>query len=129
LGGPPLSQRDIDKLRRLGYNPSEFCETMLSGRSRLPKDTERAMRNRDDGSCIFLKTDREKDKNVCSIYDHRPALCRLYPFYFVPKGSRLLLKVIPCCSGLNDPEGELVDEGFLARYLHEAATDLLAPTL
>ena len=126
LGGPPLSQNDIDRVRRAGYNPVEFSEFTSTERFELPKVTQRVMRSREDGSCLFLKNGREQGTHECSIYDHRPALCRLYPFYSeMVNSSSFLLKVIPCCKGLNDPDAEVVDERFFFRHLHEAIVEIL----
>jgi len=125
LGGPPLNQKDIDRMRKAGYDPNGFSEPTSQKRFRLPKVVQSVMRNREDGSCVFLKTNGEKGAYECSIYNYRPALCRLYPFYPEVAGSAYLLKAIPCCRGLNNPEGELVDERFILRHLHRAAIDLL----
>ena len=76
------------------------------------------LKNREDGSCIFLKFDVEQNRYECSIYDFRPVLCRLYPFDFDRVGSNIIvLKFIPCCRGLNNPDGKLVDEKFIANHL------------
>ena len=85
-----------------------------------------SLKNREDGSCIFLKFDVGKDRYECSIYDFRPALCRLYPFDFdrVSPGS-VVLKLIPCCRGLNNPEGELVDEEFINDHLLDALLETM----
>jgi len=77
-----------------------------------------SLKNREDGSCIFLKFDAEKNRYECFIYDFRPVLCRLYPFDFDRVGSNIIvLKFIPCCRGLNNPDGKLVDEKFIANHL------------
>jgi Fe-S-cluster containining protein len=76
------------------------------------------LKNREDGSCVFLKSDVMEDRYVCSIYDFRPALCRLYPFDFEWAGSNIIvLRLIPCCRGLNLPDGDLVDEEFIVNHL------------
>lgn len=77
-----------------------------------------SLRNREDGSCIFLKFDAKENRYECSIYDLRPILCRLYPFDFDRVGSNIIvLKFIPCCRGLNSPDGKLVDERFINSHL------------
>lgn len=77
-----------------------------------------SLRNREDGSCIFLKFDSEQNRYECSIYDFRPVLCRLYPFDFDRVDPNIIiLKFIPCCRGLNNPDGELVDEKFIVNHL------------
>jgi len=77
-----------------------------------------SLKNREDGECIFLKSDAEQNRYECSIYDFRPILCRLYPFDFERIGSdSIVLKFIPCCRGLNNPHGKLVDERFVNKHL------------
>ncbi len=77
-----------------------------------------SLKNREDGSCIFLKFDVEQNRYECSIYDFRPVLCRLYPFDFDRVGSNIIvLKFIPCCRGLNKSDGNLVDERFITNHL------------
>ncbi len=125
LGGPPLSRRDINRIKRAGHDSVEYSESASFKRFKLPKVMQSVMKNREDGSCIFLKNNREEGICECSIYDYRPALCRLYPFYLEMVGSCVLLKVIPCCKGLNDSDGELVDERFVLRHLQKAIIDLL----
>jgi Fe-S-cluster containining protein len=76
------------------------------------------MKNREDESCIFLKFNAEENRYECSIYDFRPVLCRLYPFDFDVVGpNSIVLKFIPCCRGLNNSDGDLVDEEFIANHL------------
>jgi Fe-S-cluster containining protein len=82
------------------------------------------LKNKEDGSCIFLKFDAEKNRYECLIYDFRPALCRLYPFDSERAShSSIILKFIPCCRGLNNPDGELVDEEFINNHLLDALLD------
>jgi len=85
-----------------------------------------SLKNKEDGSCIFLKFKVEGDRYECSIYDSRPALCRLYPFDFDRTGpNSIILKVIPCCRGLNNPDGEIVDERFITSHLLEALREAI----
>jgi Fe-S-cluster containining protein len=101
-----------------GYKISEFAEDSKRKYGNHSLMTS-AMKNRKDGSCIFLRTDEKRNAYECSIYDIRPILCRLYPFEIkrIDIGS-FLLKILPC-NGLNDAEGELVDKGFLVKHLLE----------
>jgi len=79
-----------------------------------------SMKNREDGSCIFLEFDVKLNCYKCSIYDSRPLLCQLYPFNFEMKDSnRIALKFIPCCRGLNNPEGEPLKENIVSNNLLE----------
>ena len=123
LGGPALTQKDVDRIGKMGYDADFFSEGTSPDRFGLSSNMVGVMKNRGDGSCIFL--DEEDGIYECSIYDHRPALCRLYPFYVEMVGPRaLLLKFIPCCNGLNDPEGRPVDESFILRFLVDVIMDL-----
>lgn len=126
LGGPPLTQKDIGLIKNAGYDPDGFLDSESVNRFRLPKRMQGMIKDRPDGSCIFLKMDEKRGMYECSIYEYRPVLCRLYPFHLERVDSRsFLLKVIPCCRGLNDPEGEPVNEEFILRHLREAIVDLL----
>jgi len=76
------------------------------------------LKNKEDGSCIFLKFKAEKNRYECLIYDFRPALCRLYPFDFDwISPDTIVLRFIPCCRGLNNHDGESVDEEFITIHL------------
>lgn len=80
--------------------------------------TRGSLKNREDGACIFLKFDAKQKHYECSIYDFRPILCRLYPFDFDRVGTNsIVLKFIPCCRGLNNLDGKLVDERFINKHL------------
>jgi Fe-S-cluster containining protein len=88
--------------------------------------TRGSLKNREDGACIFLKFDAKQNRYECSIYGFRPILCRLYPFDFDLVGpNSIVLKFIPCCRGLNNPDGELVDEGFITNNLLAALLERL----
>lgn len=65
----PLTQRDVDRLVKLGYRVEEFAE-LRKGLLRL--------RNV-DGHCFFY----DPSSRACRVYEHRPEGCRLYPFIYV----------------------------------------------
>lgn len=108
---------DVERLKEAGCHEKDFLELVnieLEGALVM----RGSLKNREDGSCIFLKFDAERDRYECSIYDFRPILCRLYPFDFDKVGSNIfMLKFIPCCRGLNDADGKLVDEKFITSNL------------
>jgi len=117
LGGPKLTRNDVERIKEAGYHVKDFLVPMNSEFKRMPF-MRGCLKNREDGACIFLKIDAEQNRYECSIYDFRPTLCRLYPFDFDRIGSNIIvLKFIPCCRGLNNPDGELVDEKFIANHL------------
>jgi len=117
LGGPKLSRKDIERIEKTDYSAKDFLEPTNSEFKGLSV-MHGSLRNRKDGSCIFLKFDAKQNRYECSIYDFRPILCRLYPFDFDRVGSNIIvLKFIPCCRGLNNPNGKLVDEKFITNHL------------
>ena len=63
---PFLSKKDIEKIKKLGYQEDYFVEQL---------DSKRFMKNI-DGKCIFLKKGRITE---CRIYNARPKTCIKYP--------------------------------------------------
>lgn len=61
-----LSDEDVKRIEELGFSREEF--SIVVGGIRKLRNV--------DGRCFFLKN------NMCSIYDHRPIGCRLYPAVF-----------------------------------------------
>jgi len=126
LGGPKLTQRDIERIKQAGYPVEDFLEPLSNKEFKGLSAMRGNLKNREDGSCVFLRFDAERGIHECSIYDVRPALCRLYPFDFEKVGPySFVLKLIPCCRGLNNPRGELVNEEFVTNYLLGAILDLM----
>ena len=124
LGGPKLTKKDIQRIEQAGYSPRKFLNP-FKGRSNRSSTFQGSLKSRDDGSCVFLEFDPERGNYECSIYDSRPALCRLYPFDFEKIDSKsIVLRLIPCCRGLNNPDGELVDERFIVSHMLDAIFDL-----
>ncbi len=125
LGGPKLTERDIERIKQAGYPLEDFLEPLLNKEFEGLLVMRSNLENMEDGSCVFLMFDAEKGVRECLIYDVRPALCRLYPFDFEKVGPcSFVLKLIPCCRGLNDPDGELVNEEFVINHLIDAILDL-----
>jgi Fe-S-cluster containining protein len=125
LGGPNLTKGDIERIKRAGYKTESFVEPVQNKRYEKIVTAYGSLRNKKDGSCVFLKLDNEKDYYECAIYDMRPILCRLYPFEVKTHLPNLItIKIIPCCRGLNNSDGEVVDERFVVNHLLEAIFDL-----
>ena len=104
----------------------DFLEPALKSKFKGLPIMRGSLKNKEDGSCVFLKFDAEKNRCECLIYDFRPVLCRLYPFDFGWISlNTIVLKFIPCCRGLNNPDGELVDEEFITNYLLDSVLDLM----
>ena len=118
LGGPCLTKEDIEQIESVGHKTSEFVQDSKREYGSHSLLTS-AMKNRKDGSCIFLRTDEKRNAYECSIYEIRPILCRLFPFEIkrIDIGS-FLLKILPC-NGLNDADGELVNKKFVVKHLLE----------
>ena len=117
LGGPELTKRDVERIKETGYREELFLEPTNSESESL-SIMWGTLKNREDGSCVFLKSDSEHKRYECSIYDFRPVLCRLYPFNFDRVNSNtVVLKFIPCCKGLNNSEGETINKMFIANHL------------
>jgi len=106
LGGPKLSADDVECLKRAGYEETEFLDAVNG-----------SLKNRSDGACVFLRLKGERDVYECSVYDARPTLCRLYPFYFQKTSPSLfILKIMPC-RGISRDTGEPVNERFIVAHL------------
>jgi len=115
LGGPRLLKKDIERLEGAGYSREKFHDIEQNG-----------IITRADGSCIFVSMDSKHGLFRCSIYNIRPTLCRLYPFSIEKLNSDLyVLKLIPCCSGINVENGECVDERFFDEFLKEIFLGLI----
>jgi len=113
LGGPTLSLKDVDLLKKAGYKEAEFLDSACG-----------SLKNKADGSCVFLQLDKERHFYKCAVYDSRPVLCRLYPFHFEKISTCSLMLKILLCRGINRRHGELVDENFVLTYLLDALHDL-----
>jgi Fe-S-cluster containining protein len=112
LGGPVITKKEAETIENTGLSTSGFLEPLNSNVNSSSLMVG-GLKTRSDGSCVFLERDQTKNCS-CSIYAVRPALCRLYPFTFQQLGpDKVALKIIPCCLGLNNSEGELVTEKFI----------------
>lgn len=114
LGGPKLTEMDVDYIEQAGYRLEEFLESVpINEFNGLPIICGR-LKSKEDGSCVFLSFNTEKNVYECSIYEVKPALCRLYPFDFERiNSSFFMLKLIPCCKGLYKRDGEGVNKSFV----------------
>jgi len=113
LGGPQLSLKDIERLEKAG------CKTV-----QLIEGKHDCLESKADGSCVFLRFNEKKDVYECSVHVSRPALCRLYPFYFEKTcANSFILKLLPC-KGISRRIGEPVDEKFIISHLLHAALGL-----
>ena len=126
LGGPNLFEKDIQRLKKAGYAVDNIFEATAKGEGNSVLKMDRRLGKRDDGSCVFLRFNGKLKIFECSVYGVRPVLCRIYPFDFERVGSNsFMFKFIPCCMGLDSPDGELVDEKFISNYLLDAILEIL----
>ena len=63
-----VSEQDVERIKELGI--SNFTE--------FDKEINSMVLKQKNNVCMFLK--KENDKFICSIYNHRPQVCRKYPF-------------------------------------------------
>jgi len=125
LGGPNLTKGDIERIEQAGYKAESFLEPVQNGKYESMITPYGCLRNRKDSSCIFLRFNDKNRSYECAIYSVRPILCRLYPFEVkMPSPNRIVIKIISCCRGLNNPDGQIVDESFVVNHLVEAIFDL-----
>jgi len=124
LGGPLVREADLKRIARAGFDPYEFIEP-IRHRHNQQRDVIAVLKQKDDGSCIFLKYNETMDLYECRIYEDRPSLCRLYPFEFILENDETgILRIIPCCNGLNTPNGEIVNREFIEKYLLDAIREI-----
>lgn len=67
--------------------------------------TRERLRRRDDGACVYLGAESQ-----CLIHqhfgaEHKPLLCRLYPFGFYPMGERVGVDVSFACRAVSEGRG------------------------
>lgn len=118
LGGPELTERDVEKIKALGIE--DFLDPKKRINNNL-QNTVGSLKTKKDGSCIFLQYDRKNSYSICNIYDARPTLCSLYPFRIEKLDSnQIAFKFIPCCKGLNKKKGKILDKKFFLENLKEA---------
>ncbi len=65
-----LSRKDIERIKKLGYNERDFAEEDHLGRKRIKIPSY---------YCYFLGL--RDGKTFCRIYEARPETCRKYPFF------------------------------------------------
>jgi len=115
LGGPRLSEDDLAGLEKIGFREDQVS------------DSKRIMKTESNGDCIFLHFDENVGKYDCKIHDHKPLLCRAFPFFVEPGtvSNEFTLAVLPC-RGLSESKGRRVDRSFIQNTLSPVVLTLIA---
>jgi Fe-S-cluster containining protein len=109
LGGPVVTDEDITRLTRASPNISNLV-VMTD-----PKyGDQKALSSNSEGECVLLV--RREHSCDCSVYQHRPDACRLFPFALAGTGRNIDVFVLPC-RGLNRDRGDLIDNTFVSRLV------------
>ncbi|PMB75174.1 MAG: YkgJ family cysteine cluster protein, partial [Candidatus Bathyarchaeota archaeon] len=64
-----LSEADIKRLEKVGYNREEFVRYDKKGFAKLRNNR---------GYCVFYNPQKER----CKVYNYRPLGCRIYPVIY-----------------------------------------------
>ena len=85
---PFLFSKDIENLEKLGKSNEEFIET-IQVKGKLIKTLKK---KQGTTNCIFWN----EKKNCCSIYNHRPFDCKIFPFDIIKVGTKFHWIVFSC---------------------------------
>lgn len=77
----PLTEADVARLEALGHRREEFTRPSTDGRGWPQLRTREADAEGAPRPCFFLRDGR------CSVYEHRPEGCRVYPFVLTEDGK------------------------------------------
>ena len=75
-----------------------------------------AVTKKRDGRCVFLGEDG------CRVYEARPLLCRMYPFYVERRGEVYVIGVDAGCPGVGG--GDALSEAYFAGLLGYALEEM-----
>jgi Fe-S-cluster containining protein len=95
-----LLQKDVVRLETAGENG--FHEPAEEGRFT-------AVMKKKEGRCVFL------GEEGCRVYEARPLLCRMYPFYVERRGDLYIIGVDTECPGVGD--GDALTEEYFSGLL------------
>ena len=107
-----MTSDDVVRLKRSCPDIENATETVVLGRT-----VGTVLVAKPNGECVFFQ--RRGDGGVCSVYAHRPDVCRTYPFRLVREGNSLIVSLLPCV-GLNTKEGRLLNGKLIREYLQFA---------
>ena len=95
--GPGVTPKDYRRIRD-NLRISNFAETRTN--PILPYKLKVSGK-----ACIFLK-----GENKCTVYNFRPLLCRLYPFYPHIKWNGQVIWCVEHCPGMSNPKRRPIDD-------------------
>lgn len=99
----PLTDKDVECIESLGYTDFYFTDEY----------GVRRMYGMYPEPCMFFT-----DNGGCSIYDHRPAICRIFPFVITFSDLGNVWCYSHKCPGLiKNNDNELVDVGVLKELI------------
>lgn len=106
LGGPRLTRNDAVRLEKAGLRADQFS------------DSQGVLRKKPNGECVFLRLGQDKAQYECVIHEHKPLLCRVFPFFVEPESvnGEHVLFLLPC-RGLGVSEGRLISRDFIQNTL------------
>jgi len=106
LGGPRLTKNDIVGLEKAGFRIDQIS------------DSRRVLKTKPSGECIFLRFDENDSQYECEIHEHKPLLCKAFPFAVEPESvnGQYELVALPC-RGLSMSRGRRVSKGFIQNTL------------
>jgi uncharacterized protein len=105
--GIGLVQSDLKRLGIEGVDCTKVKHPVFAGRI-----------TSSSGSCYLLT-----DSSECKIYQDRPLVCRLYPFYISYGGDGSMQLSVDHCPGVNSDNAELVDKNYISRELLPSLLD------
>ena len=73
VDAPPVFPNDIKKLKQIGKDTSEYLNYLDLGEGRVWTSIKK---QKDSNFCKFY----DQEKKLCTIYEHRPLDCKMYPF-------------------------------------------------
>ena len=102
-----LLEKDVRRLKAAGQQGFHTA---------VEEDRFVAVIKKRDGRCVFLGEDG------CRVYEARPLLCRMYPFYVERQGDVYVIGVDSGCPGVGG--GETLSEEFFAGLLGYALDEM-----
>ncbi|MEM2637797.1 MAG: YkgJ family cysteine cluster protein [Candidatus Hadarchaeales archaeon] len=107
-----LLEKEVEKISNItNMHPMQFASP-ISGAGKFKYKMKRR-----GGACIFLKN------GACTIYEHRPLVCRLYPFFVRKTEKGIVFEIYDDCPGIG--LGQKLQEVDFKKLI-EAAKEILS---